>query len=169
MNDKDYISVTGSRVKARFSKVTGYLQSLKYKEQELLKDEVKPSFWRAMIDNDRGNKANERLEYWLNAQNNLKLHSIESSEDKSGIHLVSSFRIKKDLILEIRYDFKSNEEIAVRQSIKFKKKNLPELPRFGMRFVLDKGYDSIRWFGRGPHDNYQDRKTSALYAEYQRN
>ena len=98
----------------------------------------------------------------------LTLHAIESSEDDDGIHIVSSYRIKNDLKLDIEYHFKSQDEILVREKINFRKKDLPELPRFGLLFSLNKKLDKVKWFGRGPHDNYQDRKTSALFAEYRR-
>ena len=52
---------------------------------------------------------------------------------------------------------------------KFYRKNLPELPRFGLMLPLSRKLDLIEWFGRGPHDNYQDRKTSALVSVYKKN
>jgi beta-galactosidase len=46
------------------------------------------------------------------------------------------------------------------------RKNLPELPRFGMRLRLPKAFDRIEWYGRGPHENYCDRFTSAFVGRY---
>ena len=46
------------------------------------------------------------------------------------------------------------------------KNDLPEIPRFGMRVILPKEYDTMTWLGRGPHENYADRKTSALVGLY---
>jgi len=43
---------------------------------------------------------------------------------------------------------------------------LPEIPRLGMRLVLPTELDTITWFGRGPHENYSDRKTSAFVGLY---
>jgi beta-galactosidase len=45
-------------------------------------------------------------------------------------------------------------------------KSLPVLPRFGTNFILDKTYDNVTWYGRGEHENYQDRNTSALVGLY---
>ncbi|GAA6255533.1 glycoside hydrolase family 2 TIM barrel-domain containing protein [Bacteroides sp. f07] len=38
---------------------------------------------------------------------------------------------------------------------------LPELPRLGIAFCLSPSYSTFTWYGRGPQDNYPDRKTSA--------
>jgi hypothetical protein len=43
---------------------------------------------------------------------------------------------------------------------------LPEIPRIGMFFRLPGTYGNLNWYGRGPHENYQDRKTSAFVGEY---
>ena len=40
------------------------------------------------------------------------------------------------------------------------------MPRFGTNFILDKQYDSVNWYGRGPQENYQDRNTGAFVGEY---
>jgi beta-galactosidase len=44
--------------------------------------------------------------------------------------------------------------------------DVPTLPRLGMRFVLDKAYESMRWYGRGPHESYWDRKSGAPLGIY---
>ena len=44
--------------------------------------------------------------------------------------------------------------------------DLPELPRFGMRMTLPAAFDTVTWFGRGPHENYWDRHTSAAIGIY---
>jgi beta-galactosidase len=43
---------------------------------------------------------------------------------------------------------------------------LPELPRIGLQMSLPGDFDHIRWYGRGPHENYPDRKESALVGVY---
>ncbi len=45
--------------------------------------------------------------------------------------------------------------------------NRPDLPRFGVRFAMPGNYDNLSWYGRGPHENYCDRFTSAFVGVYQ--
>jgi len=40
--------------------------------------------------------------------------------------------------------------------------SLSGLPRIGVRFALPREFGWIRWFGRGPHENYPDRNASAM-------
>ncbi|MCD4731223.1 MAG: hypothetical protein K8R74_11510 [Bacteroidales bacterium] len=47
-----------------------------------------------------------------------------------------------------------------------KEKEMPELPRFGTKLELPGKYSNLTWFGRGPHENYWDRNTSAYVGEY---
>ena len=43
---------------------------------------------------------------------------------------------------------------------------LPHLPRIGLELVLPAGFDTFSWYGRGPHENYVDRKRSASVGRY---
>jgi beta-galactosidase len=45
-------------------------------------------------------------------------------------------------------------------------RNLPPLPRVGVRMTLPGGYESFTWYGRGPHETYADRKTGAPVGVY---
>jgi len=45
--------------------------------------------------------------------------------------------------------------------------NIDLLPRIGMMFKMKSGFDQLRWYGRGPHESYSDKKESALIGVYQ--
>ena len=45
-------------------------------------------------------------------------------------------------------------------------KKLPELPRFGMQTAIPAEFDTMTWYGRGPHETYWDRKTGAAVGVY---
>jgi beta-galactosidase len=68
---------------------------------------------------------------------------------------------------ELRYEINGDGRIAVEQHAV-----IPEcfalVPRLGMQFVLAAGLEAVRWFGRGPWENYVDRKESAMVGEYRR-
>ena len=46
-------------------------------------------------------------------------------------------------------------------------KAIPDLPRFGVVLTLKPGFEKLRWFGRGPFENYSDRKRAALVDLYE--
>jgi beta-galactosidase len=45
---------------------------------------------------------------------------------------------------------------------------LPDLPKVGMTLTLPRSFDRVEWFGRGPHENYADRKTGAWVGTYRK-
>jgi beta-galactosidase len=50
---------------------------------------------------------------------------------------------------------------------KMTKDDLPEIVRMGMNLIMPRRFDQIAWLGRGPHESYQDRKTSAFVGLYE--
>ena len=43
---------------------------------------------------------------------------------------------------------------------------IPGIPKFGMRLRVPENFNSIDWYGRGPYENYPDRKTGSLIGKY---
>lgn len=66
---------------------------------------------------------------------------------------------------QVRYSVFGDGTVRIEHRIR-----IPEgpevLPRVGVRLLLHGGFDRLRWYGRGPHENYADRKTSALIGLY---
>lgn len=66
----------------------------------------------------------------------------------------------------IQYLIQNNGSIKITASIDMTGRDLPELPRFGMRMQLAPMYDSLSYYGRGPWENYSDRNESAFIGVY---
>jgi beta-galactosidase len=71
--------------------------------------------------------------------------------------------------VSITYDINDKGEIKVTTGLADISKNLPVIPRFGNNFIIKNEYQKVNWYGRGPHENYQDRKTSAMVGNYDSN
>ncbi|MCP4655493.1 MAG: hypothetical protein GY856_08755, partial [bacterium] len=63
--------------------------------------------------------------------------------------------------VEVHYTVFGSGDIVVSQSINPCPGELPELPRFGMQLTIPGGFETVTWYGRGPHESYQDRKVGA--------
>jgi beta-galactosidase len=59
--------------------------------------------------------------------------------------------------------------MQVDNHFKMIKEGLPEIVRMGMNLVMPRSFDKITWLGRGPQENYQDRKTGAFVGMYKMN
>jgi len=69
--------------------------------------------------------------------------------------------------LTFRYTINAAGEILVKQDLGVdESKKLPMLPRFGMKLILPEGFETIRYYGRGPVENYQDRNYAAPVGLY---
>ena len=72
---------------------------------------------------------------------------------------------KSDLTLI--YQIRPDGRIKVSMQYQPGDKPLPEMPRLGMRLILNPEYDQMTWLGRGPQENYADRKSGYMLGLYQ--
>ncbi|MBD0279493.1 MAG: beta-galactosidase, partial [Flavisolibacter sp.] len=69
--------------------------------------------------------------------------------------------------LVLQYSLNSNGELLVNQQLLADpSKSQPMLPRFGMNWILPEGFNTIEYYGRGPHENYIDRNYSTPVGIY---
>jgi len=154
-------------------KKTGLISSMEYFGDELLKASPRPDFWRAPTDNDLPIKDyGDKFAPWQNAGKNTKLVSIELSKEskyQANVeveHYISAIGSR----YFTTYHVFGNGEVKV--DVYFyaaPHKKQSDIPRLGTLFELDKQYSQVNWYGRGPHENYMDRNTSAHVGQYQSN
>ncbi|MET2985592.1 glycoside hydrolase family 2 TIM barrel-domain containing protein [Aureibaculum conchae] len=169
------IQIATKNVVATINKENGFLSSLKVKGLETIKRKLQPNFWRPPTDNDIGSNMPKRQGYWKLASENLSLKSfnIKDQNDKHiSIQAIYNLPVSDKIegatgTLELNYTVYGNGDILVYSSLSPNEK-LPNLPRFGMQVQLDDTYDTMQWFGRGPHANYSDRLTSAAFGRYKK-
>ena len=161
------IKIDGNGYSIEFSKENGQIVSLTYNGKEIIKDGLKPNFWRPLVDNDIPNGHVQRCATWQNAGKNAKLTSIAATEEKQAINVVALYdMIEQDAKLAISYKILPNGVVKVNYQFTPGEKALPEMPKVGLYMVLKGEYDNMEWLGRGPHENYQDRNSGAAIDRY---
>jgi len=167
-DDADQVVVTGENFKVTINKETGGLDSFKYQDRELLAKPLVPNFWRAPTDNDNGNQMNSRLRTWRNAGPRRTVDSVTAQTmDYGTVRVVVDQRLQRSdspLITTYRITPTGSVHVSLRLE---PVGQLPELPRFGMQLAIPADMKQITWFGRGPHENYIDRQSSALVSRYE--
>ena len=126
-----------------------------------------PNFWRVPTDNDRGNAMAMRLGVWKTAGQKRKVESITARQLSPSIVRIT-VRAKLpagDSKQSNVYTIFGSADIVVRSSIEISE-NLPEMPRFGTQMQIPGEFDNVKWYGRGPHETYWDRKTAAAFGVY---
>ncbi len=155
-----------------FNKKTGYLSSWKVEGEELLNESLgpRPNFWRGMTDNDFGNGFPARAGYWRNVPEKLVLkESNTRSISKHEFQIKNIYELPGNAgELQMQYTITANGELYLQQNLKFNQSiDLPELPKWGLSMELKTDFDDVTWYGRGPNENYWDRKTGSRFGIYQ--
>lgn len=167
----DEFIVEGKGFKTIFSKSEATMKSYQLNGKEMLLSGPVPNFWRAPIDNDFGNDLHKRSGVWRKAgeQKTVKSATVK----KVGKDVVVDFNFdlnneKKQAIANYTstYTVLGSGEVVVNNSFKMTGDSLPEIVRFGVNLVMPREFDQMSWLGRGPHESYADRKTSALVGLY---
>ncbi|GAO28051.1 beta-galactosidase [Geofilum rubicundum JCM 15548] len=168
----DTVRVSGNDFEVSFDKANGLMTSFVINEQEMLLKGPEPSFWRAPIDNDFGNDLPIRSGIWKNAGKNRQVVSARVTEPTNGqVQISFVFDLKDDEGNKIadytsQYLVKGNSTVEVDNHFKMTSDDLPEVIRIGMTLIMPETFNQMSWLGRGPHESYQDRKTSAFVDLY---
>jgi beta-galactosidase len=162
--------VSGRDFVVVFDKMTGTLASYTFQGRELIESGPEPNFWRAPTDNDFGNGMNRRLAAWRRASLERQLKSMTVVQEKNDLVTVTA---KFDLGAvpashTVRCTISGDGGVFFANDFDPRAgAKLPEMPRLGMRLAMPKGFERIQWLGRGPQENYWDRKTAAFVGLYE--
>lgn len=157
-----------------FNKNDFGLASIKYNDKEILKETLKMNFWRAPTDNDYGafnverdKKEGEYFE-WKNVANNNNL--IDFTYERINNSYVFTYVFEHPSIQAkntITYTVSNNGTLTVDSRLNTENpEKLKYFPRYGMTLAIDKQYNNVEYYGKGPHENYIDRNESAHVGLY---
>jgi len=150
--------ITGQDFAVTFDDRTGALRSLRSEGSELLARPLRPEFWRAPTDNDRGARLPAALDLWRDAGSRAIATGRTLTASPGAQTLTYQLRIPAgDTTAEVSYLVLNDGDIRVTFSLRPAGDRLPVLPRLGMTLAIDAGLDTWSWFGRGPGENYRDR------------
>ena len=178
--DEEHLSISGSGFSIQWEKnATGSLTSLTYHGKEMLAhpadfplQPVTQAF-RAPTDNDKsfGNwlAKDWSLHQMDNPRISLDSFKHEVREDGAVIVRVQTRNRYKEGMIVTKFLYTVLSDGTIDLKTTFQPQGiLPELPRLGIAFCLSSDYNTFIWQGRGPQDNYPDRKTSAAVGLWKR-
>ncbi|MCS7119814.1 MAG: glycoside hydrolase family 2 TIM barrel-domain containing protein [Nitrososphaerota archaeon] len=167
---EEFVTIRGEAFNLRFSRKNGTFTSLIYRGRELIKSGPKLNVWRAPIDND----VPRMLPLWLKFGLDRLEHKVKDVEVRkvSGGTVVirvdfsaCASGIADGLEYTLVYRVYGTGDIIIDADI-LPSPNLPSLPRVGLQLTLPGEYNNFTWYGRGPHENYCDRKVGAPVGLY---
>jgi beta-galactosidase len=164
------ILIKGKRFSAKVSKTNGQLISYSLNGKEQLVSPLRPNFYRPPIDNDvrgassRAFKASRKV--WEHIHESLASNSeVSVSKGNNIIEVHVSQNYDNKVNLETEYSFLNNGKLIVKMSLDADK-SLPDLIRYGVTLGVPNEYKNTDFYGRGPWENYLDRKLGAEVDEY---
>lgn len=167
----EFDGATSRRVtewKAVFDVRRGGLESYELGGKQLMESALRPCLARAVTENDCGAGQQKRTRMWREAS--LKTSKFEVEKTDSCYRLLIGFApIEEAAQIEVVYEVYADGKIVGIESLRDagKLKEAKILPRFGMEFAMGGEFSNIEYFGLGPHENYCDRKSSAMVGLYQ--
>ncbi|SMO73792.1 beta-galactosidase [Saccharicrinis carchari] len=163
-------SIGNTAFKVVFDNDKGTLISFITDGREMIEQGLTPNFWRAPIDNDFGNKLDQRARAWRKAGQERKVTAAKTISTPQSVNVSYNFEYayKGDQIGtgKVVYTVDRTGKVQVFNELKITGKDAPEPVRMGTNLVMPGSYDQMTWLGRGPHESYIDRKTSAFVDLY---
>jgi beta-galactosidase len=165
---RDTLILASGKVKAIFNTKTGSLINYTKEGNKILEKMPEAYFWRAVTDNDWGNKMQIWGNVWRTAHANKTVKMVKVTETSSeGIRVDVHYRLSHlNALYDLSYTFLKDGALKIESSINLKGTDLPELPRMGMRFDVARSWDQFTYYGRGPWENYADRKHASHIGIY---
>jgi beta-galactosidase/beta-glucuronidase len=163
------ILVTGQEFTAMFSSDTGRLEWYEYQGQPVIAGPVKPNIWRAPTDNDK-NLAPLWKENGLNDLQ-ARVSDVVYEQTGAGVFRLSAETVhapcSHDPALRMTSEYTVYGDGSIRMCFSFTPNpGLPYLPRLGVTLDLEGELENLKWYGRGPHENYPDKKLAAHIGLY---
>lgn len=171
------ILVRGENFKALFSRMNLGMVSYVYGGVEMLPNTIPlPNFWRTPTNNDSGNMMPQRYAQWKIASMYVTTRQdqrfadtsprVEKNNNNIAITYTYFMPTTPQSSCEVTYRVFGDGTIETTLSYD-PVKELGDMPEFGMMFKLDADYDTVKWYGLGPQETYEDRQHGGKYGVYE--
>ena len=165
------IAVTTPNLTFKLDRTTGLISEYAYNGKSMLGEggTLKPNFWRAPTDNDMGAGLQKKFKVWKNPQMNLKNIDVKKDKKANTVTIVTSFDMPEvQGQMDITYlVFANTGAVKVTEDFKATEgAKVSDMFRFGMLLQMPYTMEKSNYYGRGPIENYSDRKDCMRIGVY---
>lgn len=165
------IAITTPNLTFKLDRTTGLISEYAYNGKSMLGEggTLKPNFWRAPTDNDMGANLQKKFKVWKNPQMNLKNIDVKKDKKANTVTIVTSFDMPEvQGQMDITYlVFANTGAVKVTEDFKATEgAKVSDMFRFGMLLQMPYSMEKSTYYGRGPIENYSDRKDCMRIAIY---
>ena len=151
---------------------TGALSSWIVDGKQMLEAPLEPYFWKTENDNQNAARFAQRMAVWKEAAKNRTVKAIRTEKTKTSLNVIVETTLPT-VGADLTLTYAINKSGHIKVDMDYRPTTAPTggglegvMPKFGMRMRLPADYTNIRYYGRGPWENYPDRKQSALLGIY---
>ncbi|MEG1464255.1 MAG: glycoside hydrolase family 2 TIM barrel-domain containing protein [Mucinivorans sp.] len=166
----EVIDVSNSSFAVAIDRTTGYMESYNINGEEMVADGfgLRPSFWRGATDNDYGSQFPAHAAAWRDPIK--KAESVRVvSQSTAAVVVEARYALPEKTTLTVSYKILPSGAVNVQCSFNGNPASKTEIMRVGMRMRLPEQYAGLEYFGRGPSENYIDRKWGSDVGLYKSN
>lgn len=165
------IKISGSQVHIAFNRHDGFVHHYEVNGVDILLSpfSLRPNFWRPPTDNDMGAGLQVKLLNWKRASHHQVLLHTDIDTSVEGLVALHMRYALPDVFAQLQLDYaiNGNGEMRVHQHLYADTtKDVPMMFKFGMQMILPASFHIMKWYGRGPEENYWDRKDAAFVGLY---
>ena len=156
----DSYTVSGDNFSFEISKADGTMSNYVYGGEKLIEQGPTPNFWRGLVENDK-----TAFDWnWQNAAKNISVESIETGKDtETGLNVITANLVFPDAgntKETIVYTINGSGQVTVSMTVDATQSGMGNFLRVGSLAVLPEGFEEVTWYGNGPVETFNDRKTN---------
>lgn len=155
---EDAYAVSGENFSFKIDKSTGTMKDYVYDGETLVTEGPKPNFWRGLVENDGG------IDWgWEHAAKTITVENLTVEDNEAGQKVVTAdlvFPNAKNTKEKIIYTINGNGEVTVKMSVDATQSGMGGFVRVGSMMTLPEGFENVTWYGNGPVETFNDRKTN---------
>lgn len=159
--------IKGQDFAIAFDTESGVMKSLRYNNQEMIHNSNGFNLnWYRSVNNDKYTS-----QKYYETTYDKPIFSYQINEDKKSVTIITNTKAniayENRIIIPylVRYTIYANGVIDIDANFT-KPTNSPIVHRIGLQVILSHGLENIKWYGRGPHENYWDRKRSSYFGQF---
>lgn len=163
----DGYKIWGDNFSVEVDQITGNLKNYTYNGKVIF-ESLEPDFSRVYSDNDIGNRMYKRAAGWSTAAEKRTLEKLNVTKNGEHITIQADYILGNGASLNMIYDIYIGGEIRVKNILDPKEANEDcEIPIISNRITLKSDFKNVKWYGRGPYENYPDRKCGSFVGIYE--
>lgn len=163
-NHSIFLIVEGGNYKIEFNRSNGFMCKYNIEGISMLKEDglLTPNFWRAPTDNDYGANLQRKYRVWKDPE--MKLDGLDAKMSGDLAVVTAKYSMPEvKASLSLIYEINGVGDVKVSENLVTEKgAEVSDLFRFGMQMQMPESFENIRYYGRGPIENYADRNHSTF-------